>query len=133
MTASLRALRITSKYKTNKTGDKNMKTSKSPKWMAAAGLAVVLGAMTAPQAHALTANAFVVKQSCLNNDFVQVTLSATVQPNQPARYQWDFNNDGRFDTALSTNPTINHRYLDETRVTARVRVVTNNGASPLDT
>jgi len=106
------------------------------KWFkggAAFGLAVVLAAMAAPGAQALTANAFVVKQTCLNGDFVQVTLSATVQPNQQVKYRWDFNNDGIFDTAASTNPTVTHRYPDERRVTARVLAVTANEARAVDT
>jgi uncharacterized protein (DUF58 family) len=110
-----------------------MQENKWFKWGAAFGLAIVLGAMAAPGAQALTANAFVVRQACLNGDFVQVTLSATVQPNQQVKYRWDFNNDGVFDTAASTNPTVTHRYPDERRVTARVSAVTASGTKAVDT
>ena len=65
-----------------------------------AAFALVLSAMAAPTAQALTVNAFVVRQSCVNGDIVQVTLSATVQPHVQVRYRWDFNNDGIFDTGL---------------------------------
>jgi hypothetical protein len=71
----------------------------------------------------------VVKQSCLNGDFVQVTLSATVQPTQPAKYRWDFTNNGSF----SSNPTVTHTYRDERRITARVRAVNANGVVAFDT
>ena len=77
--------------------------------------------------------AFVVKQTCLNGDFVQVTLSATVQPNQPAKYRWDFTNNGTFDTPLSSVPKVTHTYPDGTRITARVRAVDANGKIAFDT
>lgn len=98
-------------------------------WLGAACLGLTL---TAAAAQALTATAFVVDQKCLNGDAVQVTLSATVQPNQPAKYRWDFNNDGVFDTAASSNPTVTHRYPDERRVTTRVRVRNANGTVAFD-
>ena len=97
-----------------------------------ASFALVLSAMAAPTAQALTANAFVVSQSCLNGDIVRVTLSATVQPNQRARYRWDFNNDGIFDTGLLMNPTVTHRYGDELMRTARVVAVPTNGVRAFD-
>ncbi|PZR72533.1 MAG: hypothetical protein DLM52_12695 [Chthoniobacterales bacterium] len=65
--------------------------------MGLGGLSLILSGVAAPAAKALTANAFVVKQSCINGDVVAVTLSATVQPNQAVKYRWDFNNDGVFD------------------------------------
>ena len=37
----------------------------------------MLTAMAAPAAQALTVTAFVVKQTCINGDVVEVTLSAT--------------------------------------------------------
>jgi PKD domain len=40
---------------------------------------------------------------------------------QNVRFQWDFNNDGVFDTPLSLNPTVSHLYRDEANVTAVVR------------
>ena len=70
----------------------------------------------------LTAN--VQNQQCQGGDFVNVTLSATLNPPaQRVQFQWDFNNDGVFDTPLSPNPTVNHLYPDETNVTAVVRAV----------
>ena len=39
------------------------------------------------------------------------------------RFQWDFNNDGIFDTPLSANPTVSHLYPDEVNVTAVVKAV----------
>lgn len=72
----------------------------------------------------VTLTAVVQDQQCQGGDFVNVTLSATLQPpQQRVRYQWDFNNDGVFDTALSPNPTVTHLYPDEVNVTAVVRVV----------
>jgi PKD repeat protein len=92
----------------------------------AAALSLVLLAVAAPSAlsvptAALTAS--VQSQACRGGDNVNVTLTATLQPpQQNARYSWDFNNDGIFDTAPSTNPTVLHRYPDETNVTATVKV-----------
>lgn len=103
------------------------------KWVAAAGFAVVLGVMSAPAAQALTVNAFVVKQTCVNGDVVAVTLSATVQPNVQVKYRWDFTNNGTLDTMASTNPTVTHRYPDERRITARVVAVSATGARASDT
>jgi uncharacterized protein (DUF58 family) len=110
-----------------------MKQNRWFKYIGAAALALVLSAIAAPAAQALTVNAFVVRQSCLNGDFVQVSLSATVQPNQAVKYRWDFNNDGVFDTVASSNPTVTHRYPDERRVTARVLAVNANGVRAVDT
>ena len=101
--------------------------------MAAAGLAFVLGLVAAPAAQALTVNAFVVRQSCVNGDVVAVTLSATVQPNVQVKYRWDFTNNGTFDTTANTNPTVTHRYPDERRITARVMAVRPNGERASDT
>lgn len=104
------------------------------KWVAAAGFAVVvLGVMSAPAAQALTVNAFVVKQTCVNGDVVAVTLSATVQPNVQVKYRWDFTNNGTLDTMASTNPTVTHRYPDKRRITARVVAVSATGARASDT
>jgi uncharacterized protein (DUF58 family) len=84
------------------------------------GFAVPSG-QTAPT---VTLSAVVQDQQCQGGDFVNVTLSATLQPpQQNVRFQWDFNNDGVFDTPLSTNPTVNHLYPDEVNVTAVVKVV----------
>ena len=109
-----------------------MKHNRWFKYIGMAAFAIVLSAMAAPTAQALTANAFVVRQSCVNGDIVQVTLSATVQPNQRVKYRWDFNNDGVFDTGLLLSPTITHRYGDELMRTARVMAVNANGVRAFD-
>lgn len=110
-----------------------MKRNRWFKWIGVAGLALMLSALAAPAAQALTVTAFVVRQSCLNGDFVRVTLSATVQPTQPAKYRWDFTNNGTFDTGLSSSPTVTHTYPDERRFTARVRMVNAQGMVRFDT
>jgi len=72
----------------------------------------------------VTLTALVQDQQCQGGDNVNVTLSATLNPpQQNVQFQWDFNNDGVFDTPLSTNPTVTHLYPDEVNVTAVVRVV----------
>ena len=109
-----------------------MKQNRWFKYIGMAAFALVLSAMAAPTAQALTVNAFVVRQSCVTGDIVQVTLSATVQPNVQVRYRWDFNNDGIFDTAPSFNPTVTHRYPDEVRRTARVVAIKANGVRAFD-
>ena len=82
---------------------------------------VVPSAQAAPTA---TLTALVQDQQCQGGDFVNVTLTATVNPpQQRVRFQWDFNNDGVFDTPLSPNPTVTQRYPDEANVTAVVRAV----------
>ena len=110
-----------------------MKQNRWFKYIGIAAFALVLSAMAAPAAQALTVNAFVVRQSCVNGDIVQVTLSATVQPiPRVVRYRWDFNNDGIFDTGLLMNPTVTHRYVDEAIRTARVVAVPANGVRAFD-
>jgi uncharacterized protein (DUF58 family) len=72
----------------------------------------------------VTLTALVQDQQCQGGDFVNVTLTATLNPPRPnVRFQWDFNNDGIFDTALSPNPTVTHLYPDEVNVTAVVKAV----------
>ena len=110
-----------------------MKRNRWFKWIGVAGLGLMLSALAVPAAQALTVTAFVVKQTCLNGDFVQVTLSATVQPNQPAKYRWDFTNNGTFDTALSSVPRVTHTYHEERRITARVRMINAQGMVRFDT
>ena len=84
------------------------------------GVAVPSG-QTAPT---VTLNAVVQDQQCQGGDFVNVTLTATLNPpQQNVRFQWDFNNDGIFDTPLSRNPRVTHGYPDEVNVTAVVRAV----------
>jgi|GraSoiStandDraft_46_1057282.scaffolds.fasta_scaffold258703_1 uncharacterized protein (DUF58 family) len=110
-----------------------MKQNRLFKWVAVAGLGLMLSALATPAAHALTVNAFVVKQTCVNGDVVAVTLSATVSPAQPAKYRWDFTNNGTFDTALNSSPRVTHNYPDERRFTARVRAVNARGMVAIDT
>jgi uncharacterized protein (DUF58 family) len=100
------------------------------KWTGLAGLGLILLAGAAPAAQALAVTAFVAKQSCVNGDIVAVTLSASVQPKQAVKYRWDFNNDGVFDTAASSTPTVTHRYSDERRVTARVMAISGSAPGP---
>jgi uncharacterized protein (DUF58 family) len=84
------------------------------------GFAVPSG-QTAPT---VTLTALVQDQQCQGGDFVNVTLTATINPPaQRVRFQWDFNNDGIFDTPLSSNPTVSHLYPDEVNVTAVVKAV----------
>ena len=86
------------------------------------GFAVPSG-QTAPTA---TLTAVVQDQQCQGGDFVNVTLSATLNPPMTnVQYQWDFNGDGTWDTQPSTNPTVNHLYPDEVNVTAVVRAMKN--------
>jgi len=111
-----------------------MRNNISFKWGGAALLGLMLGfavpsGQTAPTA---TLTAVVQDQQCQGGDFVNVTLTATINPPQRnVRFQWDFNNDGRFDTPLSPNPTVNRLYPDETNQTAVVRAV-KNGRSATD-
>jgi PKD repeat protein len=107
---------------------------KNNKWFKVGGAALlglmVLGVavpsgQTAPTAATLTA--MVQSQRCQGGNNVNVTLTATLfPPAQGVRFQWDFNNDGVFDTPLSPNPTVSHLYPDETNVTAVVQAVKNN-------
>jgi len=79
-------------------------------------------------ASAATLTAFVVDQQCQGGDFVQVTLSATLEPaSRRVQYTWDLNGDGIFDTPLSTDPTVVTSYPDEINVTATVKAVAKNG------
>ena len=98
-------------------------------WLALPGLVIglLLALVPVQIAHtattAVTLTASVQDQQCQGGDFVNVTLTATLNPPQRnARFSWDFNNDGIFDTAPSPNPTVTHRYPDEANVTATVKV-----------
>jgi uncharacterized protein (DUF58 family) len=104
-----------------------MRANRWFKWIAAAGFAVVLGVMATPGAQALTVHAFVVSQSCVTGGDVAVKLSATVRPNVPVTYRWDFTNNGSLDTVASRNPTVTHVYNDQMRFTARVVARTATG------
>jgi len=108
------------------------------KWFKLGGaalLGLVVLAFAVPSGHTaptVTLTAVVQDQQCQGGDFVNVTLTATLNPPaQRVRFQWDFNNDGVFDTPLSPNPTVNHLYPDEVNVTAVVRVV-KGGRSATD-
>ena len=99
------------------------------KWFKLSG-AALMGLMilgfavpTAQTATTVILTAVVQDQQCWKG-FDRVTLTATLNPPaQRVRFQWDFNNDGIFDTPLSPNPTVTHLYPDEVNVTAVVKVV----------
>jgi len=98
---------------------------KKMKLIGAAMIGLVVIGITAPVVYAKTTatlSASVVGQQCAGGNGVNVTLTATLQPTvRNVRFEWDFNNDGIFDTAPSTNPTVTNLYPDEVAVTARVR------------
>lgn len=101
-----------------------MQTSKR---ISGAILGLILLTVAALPADAARLSASVVDQHCQGGDGVVVTLTATLQPNRRGvMYQWDFNNDGVFDTALSADPTVTNVYGDEFMVTARGRVSKGN-------
>ena len=103
---------------------------KDNRWFKLGG-AALLGLMilcfavpTAQTAPTATLTASVQDQQCQGGDFVNVTLTATINPpQQNVRFQWDFDNDGIWDTQPSPNPTVSHLYPDETNVTAVVRAI----------
>ena len=83
------------------------------------GFAVPSG-QTAPT---VTLTAVVRDQFC-SDPFLIVRLTARLNPPaQNVRFQWDFNNDGIFDTPLSPNPTVSTLYGEDRIVTAVVRAV----------
>jgi uncharacterized protein (DUF58 family) len=89
---------------------------------------------TARTATTATLTASVVDQQCQGGDFVNVTLTATIDPpQQGVRFVWDFNNDGVFDTQPSTNPTVSTLYPDEVTVTAKVGAIKNGRLRATDT
>ena len=98
------------------------------------GAATLLGLMilgfavpSGQTATRVTLTAVVQNQRCQGGDNVQVKLTATVNPpQQNVQFQWDFNNDGIFDTPLSPNPTVTNLYPDEVNVTAVVKMVKGN-------
>ena len=102
-------------------------TNNKLKLIGGAALSLILIAVVAPSArtatNALTLTASVQNQACQGGNGVNVTLTATLSPPKTGvRYSWDFNNDGIFDTAASTNPTVTHLYPDEVNVTATVKM-----------
>ena len=92
----------------------------------AALLGLMILSFAAPSgqtAPTVTLTAVVQDQQCFL-ERVNVTLTATLNPPaQNVRFQWDFNNDGIFDTPLSPNPTVTHTYFSFQPVTAVVRAV----------
>lgn len=104
-----------------------MKNNKWLKLIGAAFLGVVILGVAVPNgqtATTVTLTAVVVSQQCRGGDFVDVMFTATIDRHpHGVQYEWDFDNDGVFDTPLSPDPTVIHRYTDETNVTAVVRAV----------
>jgi hypothetical protein len=104
-----------------------MKNNQSFKLIGAAVLGLMILGFAVPTgqtATTATLTAAVQDQQCQGGNNVNVTLTATLDRHpHGVQYEWDFNNDGIFDTALSPNPTVSHRYPDETNVTAVVRAV----------
>jgi hypothetical protein len=99
-------------------------------WFKLGGVALLglvflgFGVPNGQSAPTVTLTALVQDQQCQGGDFVNVTLTATLSPPaQRVQFQWDFNNDGIFDTPLSSNPTVSHLYPDEVNVTAVVKAV----------
>ena len=79
----------------------------------------------------VTLTAVVQDQFCSKHDVV-VTLTARLNPPaQNVLFQWDFNNDGIFDTPLSPNPTVHMLYIEDGIVTNVVRAV-KGGRSATD-
>jgi uncharacterized protein (DUF58 family) len=105
----------------------NMKNKMWFKLAGAALLGLLILGVAVPSgqtATTVTLTAVVQSQQCQGGNLVNVTLTATLsRPAQNVQFQWDFNNDGVFDTPLSPNPTVSHLYPDETNVTAVVRAV----------
>jgi hypothetical protein len=93
----------------------------------AAFLGLMILSLTVPSgqtATTITLTAVVQDQQCQGGNGVNVTLTAILDRHpHGVGYQWDFNNDGVFDTPLSPDPTVNNVYPDETNVTAVVLVV----------
>ena len=102
-----------------------MKNNKWFKLIGGALLGLMVLGLAVPSAQAETLTAIVQDQRCQSGNVVEVSLTATITPRHPqgVQFQWDFNNDGVFDTPLSPNPTVTHLYPDETQVTAVVRAV----------
>jgi uncharacterized protein (DUF58 family) len=103
---------------------------KNNKWFKLGG-AALLGLMilcfavpSGQTATTATLTAVVQDQQCQGGNMVNVTLTAVLDRHpRGVQYEWDFDNDGVFDTPLSPDPTVTHLYPDETDVTAVVRAV----------
>ena len=105
-----------------------MKNNKWFKLIGAAVLGLMILGFASPSgesATTITLTAVVEDQQCQGGNLVNVTLTAIFGPRHPqgVQFQWDFNNDGVFDTPLSPDPTVSNLYPDETNVTAVVRAV----------
>ena len=89
------------------------------------GLMILCFAVPSGQtATTATLTAVVQDQQCQGGNMVNVTLTAVLDRHpRGVQYEWDFNNDGIFDTPLSSNPTVSHLYPDEVNVTAVVKAV----------
>jgi hypothetical protein len=104
---------------------------KNNKWFKLGGAALlglmILGfaAPSGQTAPTVTLTAVVQDQQCGGPpEHVSVTLTATLNPPaQNVQFQWDFRNDGIFDTPLSPNPTVTYSYHQGEIVTAVVRAV----------
>src|SRR4051794_2321996 len=80
--------------------------------LAASAAAEVMPAATLP------VTASVVKQTCVNGDSVQVTLTAISA--SATGFAWDFTNNGSIDTRPRAQATVMAIYPDERTFTARV-------------
>jgi PKD repeat protein len=102
------------------------------------GTLALLALVAVVPAHAqtaapLTVTAMVENQVCLSKDFVQVTFSAmSTSDSQPVGYRWDFNNDGRLDTKLTTDPSGVHIFGDESVFTSKILALNKAGERAQD-
>ena len=85
---------------------------------------------TAPQAITVTAD--VTSQTCHQHDAL-VTLTATVSPAQLAKFRWDWNNDGIWDTRASTRSTVMHEFQDQATITVGVLARNQTGETATNT
>ena len=86
---------------------------------------------TSPQAISVTAT--VTGQTCTPTHDALVTFSATVSPAQTARFRWDWNNDGIYDTRATTRTTARHEFQDQATFTVGVLARNQAGESATDT
>jgi hypothetical protein len=88
----------------------------------------------AADTQALSVDGFVVSQTCLSGDIVQINLSATSQStSEPVTYVWFLNRDNRPDTSPSTNPNAQTFARDESFKTVRVLARNAEGNLAADT
>ncbi len=78
---------------------------------------------------ALTVTVSVTSQTCINTDKASVTLQAGTNSKGNVMYQWDFNNDGKWDTAPSASNTVVRTMPEDKRRTVKVQAVDDLGAS----